>query len=59
MVLETHMRVSLLRGDLMQIQQSLVDVLLQLKSALHSGQSIVPHISIRFLKRKGDTSVIT
>lgn len=45
------MRVSLLRGDLMQIQQSLVDVLLQLKSALHSNQSIAPHISLRFLKR--------
>ncbi len=35
----------------MEIQQSLVEVLLQLKSALHSSQSIVPLITLRFLKR--------
>ncbi len=35
----------------MEIQQSLVEVLLQLKSALHSSQSIVPLIALRFLKR--------
>jgi len=44
------MWVCLLRGDLMQIQQSLIDVLLQLKSALHSDQSIAPLITFRFLE---------
>jgi len=35
----------------MQIQQSLIDVLLQLKSALHRAQSIAPLIALRFLER--------
>ncbi|KAG9264159.1 ferritin, middle subunit-like [Astyanax mexicanus] len=37
----THMRISLLRGDVVQVQQSLVNFLLQLQSTLHGLQTII------------------
>lgn len=46
------MRVSVLRGQLVQVQQSLVDVLLQLQGALHGLQPAPPLIALRFLRKK-------
>ena len=47
--MNTHMRVALLRGKVVQVQQSLVDLLLQLQGALHGLQSSSPLITLRFL----------
>lgn len=44
-----HMGVCMLGGQLVQVQQSLVDVLLQLQSALHGLQPAPPLITFRFL----------
>lgn len=46
------MRVLVLRGQLVQVQQSLVDVLLQLQSALHGLQAAAPLVTVRLLHRK-------
>lgn len=46
------MRVSMLRGQFVQVQQSLVDVLLQLQGALHGLQPTPPLITLRFLRKK-------
>lgn len=48
----TYVRVSVLGGQLVKVQQSLVDVLLQLQSALHGLQSTAPLITFRFLLEK-------
>lgn len=46
------MRVHVFRGQLVQVQQSLVDVLLQLQGALHGLQPAAPLIALRFLQKE-------
>lgn len=48
----TYMRVSMFRGQLVQVQQSLVDVLLQLQGTLHGLKPTPPLVTLRFLQQK-------
>lgn len=51
-LVHTYMRVSMIRGQFVQVQQSLVDVLLQLQGALHGLQPASPLVTLRFLWNK-------
>ena len=46
------MRVYMFIGQFVQVQQSLVDLLLQLQGALHGLQPAPPLITLRFLQKK-------
>lgn len=46
------MRIYVVRGQLVQVQQSLVDVLLQLQGALHGLQPTPPLVTLWFLQKR-------
>lgn len=48
----TYMGVTMVRGQLVQVQQSLVHVLLQRQCALHGLQPAPPLITLRFLGKR-------
>lgn len=48
----TYMRISMIRGQFVQIQQSLVDILLQLQGTRQGLQPTSPLITLWFLQKK-------
>lgn len=51
------MRVAVVRSKLVQVQESLVDVLLQGQGALHGFQSAAPLVTLRFLSQVSRVNV--
>lgn len=49
---KTYVRVDMVGGQFVQVQQSLVDVLLQLQGTLHGLQPAPPLVTLWFLRKK-------
>lgn len=49
MLSATYMRIDMVGGELVEVQQSLVHLLLQLQCTLHGLQPTAPLITLRFL----------